>query len=176
MAEMSKEYGTALFMLAKETESVDEFEKALDLVADVFGENEEYIDFLASPAISLKERTSAINEAFEKVCPEHIVSFLSLLCERGRIREFESCVKEYKKLAEFSRNIVTARVKSAVELSEAEKEKLKKKLEKMSGYSVITECETDETLIGGMVIEMDGKLLDYSLKRRLHEVKDVISR
>ena len=176
MAEMSKEYGTALFMLAKETESVDEFEKALDLVADVFGENEEYIDFLASPAISLKERTSAINEAFEKVCPEHIVSFLSLLCERGRIREFESCVKEYKKLAEFSRNIVTARVKSAVELSEAEKEKLKKKLEKMSGYSVIVECEQDEALIGGLVIEMDDKILDYSLKRRLHEVKDVISR
>jgi len=176
MAEMSKEYGTALFMLAKEADSVDEYEKALEMVLGVFCETPEYIDFIASPAVPLKERTDALGEAFGESCPEHIVSFLCLLCERGRIREFADCVEEYKKLAEFSRNILTAHVKSAVELSENEKEKLKQKLEKMSGHSVIVECEQDEALIGGLVIEMDDKILDYSLKRRLHEVKDVISR
>ena len=107
--------------------------------------------------------------------PEHIVSFISLLCERGRIHEFSECVKEYKELCDASKRISTAIVTSSVELTEAEKEKLVKKLEKMSGRTVIADCRIDKSLIGGLIIEMDGTVLDGSVRSRLKEVKEVIS-
>lgn len=172
---MSKEYGEALFMLAAECNAADEYSAALDMVLSVFDENPEYVDFLATPSIPKTERIDALEKAFSDAVPEHIVSFIALLCERGRIREFGGCVKEYKELLDASKRISVAKVVSSVELTDGEKEKLRTKLEKMSGQSVILECSVDESLLGGIIIEMDGKVMDGSVRSRLQEVKEVIS-
>ena len=52
---------------------------------------------------------------------------------------------------------------------------LRLKLEKQSGRNVLLECSTDSTLLGGIVVEMDGKILDGSIRRRLQEVKEVMN-
>lgn len=176
MSQMSKEYAAALFMLAKENGAEEEYKVAIENVSDVFSKNPEYVEFLDSPAINIAERTQMLQKAFEPYVPEEIVSFLCLLCEKGRIREFEACVKEYEALFEFSRNISVAKIRSAVLLKETEIEKLKEKLSKMSSHTVAVECSVDETLKGGIIVELDGKIMDFSLKTRLNEVKDVISR
>lgn len=175
MAQISREYAEALFALAAEFNAADEYAAALDTVLAAFGENPEYMDFLASPSIPKAERIGALEAVFSDAVPEHIVSFLSLLCERGRIREFGGCVNEYKLLLDASKHISSARVISAVELTDSEKEKLQAKLEKMSGQTVILECSVDESLLGGIIIEMDGKVMDGSVRSRLKEVKEVIS-
>lgn len=176
MTEMSREYASALFMLAKENGTEVEYMKALELISEVFEENPSYLDFLASPAVSLGERIEMLKKAFSDFAPEHVVSFVSLLCERRRIREFFACVKEYKALYEFSKNVSVAKIKSAVQLTENEKERLKEKLSKMCARDIMLECSVDETLTGGLIIELDGKIIDFSLKTRLHEIKDVISK
>lgn len=172
----SREYGEALFALATEYGACDEYNNALDTVSTVFKENPEYTDFLASPSIPKAERIEALETAFSGRVPEHIVSFLSILCERGRIREFSGCVREYKALLDASKNVSLAKVVSAVPLTDSQKEKLQIKLEKLSGQTVILDCSVDKSLLGGLIIETDGKTIDGSLKRRLYEVKEVISR
>ena len=174
--EMSNEYGTALFALAKECAAEEEYKNALDTISSVFRENPQYIDFLASPSIPKNERIEAIEQAFAGQVPEHIVSFLKLLCEKGYIRSFQGCVTEYNALYDASQKIAVAKVISAVPLTDKEKDSLKQKLEKISGCSVHMECSADESLMGGLVVEIDGKVIDGTLRRRLHEVKDVISR
>ena len=176
MTEMSKEYGEALFALAKECDAVDEYKEALDTVTAVFRENPEYIDFLDSPSIAKNERTNAVELAFGGRVPEHIVSFLQLLCEKRHIRSFDGCVKEYNALYDASKKVSTARVTSAVPLTDKEKDGLRQKLEKISGNSILLECSTDESLMGGLVVEIDGKVIDGTLRHRLNEVKDVIGR
>ncbi len=176
MTEMSKAYGTALFSLACETHSETEYAQALETVAAVFRETPEYIDFLASPSIPKTQRVAAIEQAFADSIPEHVVSFVQILCEKGHIRSLEGCISEYKKLLDASQQISKATVVSAIPLTVREKERLKQKLEKMSGHSVVLECSADQSLMGGMVIEMDGKVIDGSLHHRLQEVKDVMSR
>lgn len=176
MTEKSKEYGTALFSLAMEEKAEKEYAEALDMIAGLFQENPEYMEFLASPGIPKAERIEAIDQAFGSSLPEYVVSFLKLLCEKGHIRSFQSCVSEYKKLLDVSLNISKAKVVSAVELTKEQKERLQQKLEKMSGHFVELNCSVDASLMGGMVIEMDGKVIDGSLQRRLQEVKEVMSR
>ena len=48
------------------------------------------------------------------------------------------------------------------------------KLEKVTGKKVNAFYFVDESLIGGLRIELDGKLYDGTVKKRLSEVKDVI--
>ena len=68
----------------------------------------------------------------------------------------------------------TAQVTSAVPLTESEKQQLAEKLSARFGRTVTLECAVDESLLGGMVVRVDGKVLDGSLRGRLHAVKEVM--
>ena len=127
MAQMSNEYGTALFELAKEDGKENEYSKLLDMILSIFSENPEYIDFLSSPSIAKSDKIESIDKTFGDYFPEYIVSFIQLLCERGRIRDFNNCVDEYNKLLDFSNNVSVAKVVSSIELTADEKEKIKEK-------------------------------------------------
>ena len=176
MTDIGREYGAALFMLAAEEEKTAAYFDALSAVKAAFEGESEYLDFLSSPNIPVSERTKALEDAFGSFLPENVLSFLQLLCEKGHAREFFACVEEYKKLLDQSMKVSVATVISAVALTETEKKKIKQSLKKISGHSVTLECSVDEKLLGGLVIQMDGKVIDTSLRTRLVEVKDVMSK
>lgn len=176
MTQIGKEYGAALFMLGCENHAKQEYAEALACAATIFKENPIYMEFLSSPNISMEERLCAIDEAFAASFPDEVVSYLKLLCEKGRFHCFEESVAEYKKLLDTSEHISEACVTSVVPLTDEQKSRLKEKLEKLCKNHVTVKYAIDATLMGGIVIEVDGKVLDGSLRHRLNEVKDVISR
>ncbi|MBQ3134586.1 MAG: ATP synthase F1 subunit delta [Oscillospiraceae bacterium] len=174
MAEISKEYAQALFLLACEEGRQKEYGQVLEQVKAVFEDQPDYPQLLASPAIPVAERLRTIEVAFADMTPEHVLSYLKLLCEKGRIGCFVESVNAYQALLDASEHIANAKITSAVELTEAEKQKLQLALERRCKGQVRAEYVVDESLLGGMVVEVDGSILDGSLRQRLSEVKEVI--
>ncbi len=175
MNEIAKEYGTALFMLACEKNEQKTYAEALESIKKTFLEDPQYTELLSSPGISLKERLCFIDEAFSNRVPEYVVSYLKLLCEKGRIQYFMESADEYKALLDASAHISNVKITSAVELTDTEKQKLINRLELMEKGKVHAEYFIDEALLGGLIIEVDGKVMDGSLRHRLHEVKEVMN-
>lgn len=176
MTQMDKAYAAALFALAQDEKREDATLEGLKAVLKQFEENPEYVDFLASPAIPKAERTAALETAFSDVLPEDVLSFLCILCQRGQIRLFPDCVEDFEWFYETSRKISTAVVTSVIPLTDAQQQKLQKKLEAVSGHQVRLTFQTDPSLMGGVRVELDGSILDGTLKHRLHEVKEVMNR
>ena len=175
MTEISNEYATALFSLALEEGSAKEYCSCLGIVADIFQKEPEYLEFLSCPTVPIAERTAAVDAAFGSF-PEHMVSFLKILCEKGRIGLFEECFDIYSKLlAEHERRSI-AKVTSAIELTDSEKTDLAEKLGRKMGTAVTLNCVVDPSIIGGLIIETDGKVIDGSIRGRLSEIKDVITK
>lgn len=174
MAEISKEYGQALFMLACEDGRQKEYGQVLDQVKAVFADQPDYAQLLVSPAIPMTERLRAVEVAFADWMPEHVLSYLKLLCEKGRIGCFVESVEVYQGLLDASEHIANANITSAVELTEEEKRKLQRALERRCKGQVRAEYFVDKELLGGLVVELDGNILDGSLRQRLSEVKEVI--
>ena len=175
MTQTNKEYAEALFTIAYEHGALEEYAQALSEIKTVIEENPEYLSFLDSPALPLSERLGAIDEAFSKGFPEYIVSFLKLLCENGRIRELPQCIEEFEALKKIASNITTATVYSAVELNVAAKDKLCRKLSKLTGKTVEAVYVTDPTLLGGIKVEIDGKTIDGSITNNLKRIKGVMN-
>ena len=175
MNDVSKEYGAALFMLACEENSKEEYGKSLEFLTNTFMESPEYLEFLASPGIPLGERLSAVESAFAECIPLNVLSYVQLLCEKGRIESFFEAAEEYKALLDASNRVSVAKITSAVELTDDEKTKLYNKLKAMSGGEVTMEYSVDGSLLGGLIVELDDKIMDGSLRNRLREVKDVIN-
>ncbi|MBE6667071.1 MAG: ATP synthase F1 subunit delta [Ruminococcaceae bacterium] len=176
MIDVGKEYGAALFMLACERNKKKEYAGELKLIEEAFKESTEYAEFLSSPSIPVKERLSAIESAFAGSLSEDVLSFFLLLCEKGRMPCLEIAINEYNALLDASERISTARVISAIPLTDGEKAKLKEKLEVMYKRTVNLECSVDENVLGGLIVEVDGNTMDGSLRYRLREVKEVMNR
>lgn len=176
MTNTINEYAEALFALAGEENIKDEIYSAVNEVDKIFNENPEYLELLASPVVAKNERIELINKAFGEFLPEYMLSFLKLLCEKGHIAQYSLCAKVFNELFSFSNKVSQALVTSAVELDDDEKQKLIKKLEKMCGHTVELDLVVDKSILGGMIIEMDGKIIDASMRRHINDVKDVISK
>ena len=171
-----KEYAEALYALSCEENIKEEIAEEIATVGNVFKENPDYLKLLSSPSIEISQRLGLLESAFKEAVHEYVLSFLKLLCEKGHIAFYKECAIEFEKLVAFSNKISKAKVTSAVELTSEEKEALLEKLEIKCGHKVELESSVDSTLLGGMVIEQDGKIIDASLKRRLSEVKDVMAK
>lgn len=163
-------------MLAREEDSLDAFSESIKTVSEAFLENPDYILFLRSPNIPKSERVATLDVAFGGRINGRVLSFLKLLCEHGKIAYFDECATQFERLKKWAENTVTARVKSAVELSNSQKSALKASLEKRTGKSVTLDTQVDSGLLGGLVVEIDGKLIDGSIKRNLADIREVISR
>jgi len=174
MSVLSREYAEALFALALEKDATQEYMLCLDTLSECFKEYPEFYQLLASPALPFEDRRDAFLAVYESSLPEYVCSFVLLLCQKGRMSEFSDCVSDYRKLLMASKRITRVKVTSARELTEAEKARLINKLEKTTASTVQAEYFTDPAILGGVILEYDGRVMDGSLIHRLQEVKDVI--
>lgn len=174
MAQTEREYARALFTLAVEENTVEQYCEELGTLKSILKDNPDYIEFLACPAIPLSERTASIDEAFGTM-PEYVVSFLKVLCENGRIRTVHACTEEFILLAMAHSNRTVADIYSAVPLDDKQKQNVINKLEKLTGKSIDPIYTVDESLIGGIKIDVDGKTYDGSIRHRLGKMKDVMN-
>ena len=176
MTETSKSYADALFSLALETNTVFETLMALKEMRNGIYATEGALDLLASPSIPKDERCAVLEKAFGDVQPEHVMSFVGILVQHGHIRELDDCLEAYTQLHDEHCRLSTAYVTSAVELTAGEKAELTEKLSRKFNRTIHLECAVDPSLLGGLVVRVDSKVIDGSLKHKLHEIKEVMNR
>ena len=174
MTDLSREYAEALFALATEKDQTKDYLDALDTAAALLEENPEYVELLDCPAVTRDERDGLLEQALGSLLPEQVLAFIQLLCAHGRIRSLNDCIGQYRLLYQTAVAMSTAQVVSAVPLTEQEKERLSAALTARMGRTVTLTCTVDESLLGGVVVRVDGKVLDGSLRSRLHAMKEVM--
>ncbi len=173
--EVDKEYATALFSLAKETGQEKEIYEGLAAVTEVFRKNPDYMSLLGSQSIPKEERAQVLDVAFGGRIPEDLLSFVSLLSDRNRIFSYYQCADEYNEMYLASLNRVIAKVTSAVALTGEKRSRILLAIAKKTVKEVVLESIIDPSIIGSIIVEYDGKILDGSVRRRIDTMKEVIS-
>lgn len=175
MSDVSKEYGGALFDLACEENIEFDILGQLRIVDGIVESNPEYVKFLTSPNIPKTDRLEAVEAAFGGRVHQYICSFLKLLTERGYGRYIRECISEYETRYYEYKGLVIAKVQSAVELSDKQKNAILTKLEKITGKEIELRCTVDPQLIGGMKILIGDTLFEGTVRAKLDGLKNKLS-
>ena len=175
MTTISREYAEALFELAVQAGVTKETSEGLETVVSALLQTPEYRALLASPAISKEERIAALNDAFRGKIPEVLRAILRMMVSRGHISALAGMARDYEELARGYRGESMALVTSAVPLKESEMVTLRAKLEKKLGRTVTLQCRVSPELIGGVRVEVDGRVIDGSIRNKLDEIKEVMN-
>ena len=167
MTQTARMYGGSLYELAVEEKLVETIGEQMEEIRRLFWENPDYMKLLCEPSIPWEERTSLVDQSFGTQAEKYLVNFIKLLCERNILREYGGCCDEFRRRYHADHGIAEAVVTGAVALSDAQMEALKQKLEKISGKKVSLLQKKDPSVVAGLRVELEGKLLDGTVQSRL---------
>ena len=168
-------YGQSLYDLAAEEGLSEEILKQMEAVQVIFKENPDYITLLLEPSIPRRERLGLLEEAFKGQVHPYLQNFLMILLENSLLRGFSACCRTYRESYNKDHGIEEATVTSAVALTEAQVKSLKSKLEAISGKTVILRQKVDSSVLGGLRVEIGGRLLDGTVMGRLADLRKKVS-
>lgn len=167
MTDMTAGYAQALFDLAREESRCGEFLEQLQVLDKAFSEEPKFLRLLATPNISKAERCQILDESFRQQVHLYVLNFMKVLTEKGEILHFHSCVKQFRGLYNEASGIISVLAVSAVEMTDAQKQRLKQKLESVTGKTVELETKVNPSCLGGVRLDFDGKRIDGTVKKRL---------
>lgn len=174
---VSTTYGDALFELALEEEKLSVMLEEVQAVKEIFHENEELLQLLAHPQMDKNKKIELVENIFKGRCSEHMTGFLVLVVEKGRQKDLISIFDYFIHKAKEYEGIGTACVSSAVPLSEEQKEAVKKRLLALTKYnSFEMEYQVDPALIGGLVIRIEDRVIDSSIRTKLFEMRKSLTK
>lgn len=165
-------YGTALFSATEDLGNTEEVNEELNEIAEIFKENPEFFELLKSPAVPNDEKKNVLAEIFSKQISETSLNFLYVLLDKRRAGGFFGMLKAFEKCKDEKKGVTSGIIYSAVEIPDAKIKKFEKETGALLQKNVELVNEIDTSLIGGIKVYIDGKLIDASIRRRLDDLKD----
>lgn len=171
---VARRYAAAFFDLACEMGQQQRLLEEMQEIGRLFEEEPAYGKLLAAPTLSGVQKHAMVDEAFGGWAHPMTVNFLKLLCDKGRVRGVPDIARDFKALYNEANHIAQAVVTTAVALEPASRQKLEARLEKLTGKRVEADYRVDPAILGGAVVEIDGREMKDTLQGRLEEMRRFI--
>jgi F-type H+-transporting ATPase subunit delta len=171
---IARRYASALFQAALQHRVVDEVQRDLEAAHGRIARDSALATFIRHPEIPGARKQEVIEAAFSSLQPVSL-SFLSLLVRRGRHEYLEAVIEEFRRLADEAQGLVRAQVSSAVPMTEQQKERLHRALERHTGRQVMLRYTVDPALLAGLVVATEDEVIDASARGRLEKLREVLA-
>ncbi len=174
MSKLAQRYAQALLM-AIEKHTPQELEQthiALTNFSEAWQSNEEFRELMQNPLVPMLTRRELLDQALTKLdFPSSLTRFLNIVFERNRIHLLPEMAVCFSALVDRRHQVVDVKITSAFDLSAVERQKITQSVQKkITGTPRYQYC-LDFSLIGGLIVEYEGKLLDGSIRSRLKQLE-----
>ena len=167
---VSERYAQSLYEVAKDEKQEKEYLEELTAVCGAFRENPDFLKLLTTPSIAFEDKQNVLKTVFEGKIRPFMLNFLMLTTEKGRIGLIHEMREAYKEQYYFENGIVEVLAVTAVPMSAALTDKLRGKMEQVTGKKVELKCSVDPSIMGGIVVKVNNEQFDTSLRTRLEEL------
>ena len=167
---LARVYSKAMLGLADEVGEADELLAELQELARSLDQNPELERFLTSPLVEDEDRAKVLEKLFRGRASDLMVDSLQVVNRKGRLSLVRAIVEGYRIEHRDLRGIADARVRTAVPLSEALRARVREAVVRVTGKQAHLIEKVDPAILGGIVIEVDGKKIDGSVASRLREL------
>jgi ATP synthase F1 delta subunit len=174
MPDVARVYAEALFEAGKDKGNLDALQSQLGQFTDAVSQNRELQVFLFSPYLSSAEKKDGLRRAISGAEPE-LVNFLELLIEKTRMPEIFRIRRRFEELWKEENKLIDVTVVSAVELDPDVVSKIGTEVERQTGERVELSSRVDESVLGGIVLQVGNMVVDASIRNRLEKLKKSVA-
>ncbi|MCA9015883.1 MAG: ATP synthase F1 subunit delta [Planctomycetaceae bacterium] len=174
-ASIAKVYAKAFLGSITETDkdsAIDEFTEFLNVA---ISQNPLFGKMLTSKSLNKDESLGLIDRVVAPHASELLTNFLRVLVRHERLDLLEQIFSQITKLRDTEAGKKAVVVRSAFELSENTLTSIKQRLSETLGFSPVIKTSIDQSVIGGLVIQVDDTVYDGSLRTRLKQLRGRLS-
>lgn len=169
---LAQRYAKSLIDIATEMKQLDKVKDDVLFLKSIVDKSREFVLMLDSPIIKPDKKYKVIKAVTKDNLSNITDKFLKLLCNKGREANLRGIISSFIQQFNSIRGLHTAKLTTAASISKDLINSFETKIKKSTSYdNVQLEVVVDDKIIGGFILEMEGKLIDNSIRRNLNEVK-----
>ncbi|HEY6699183.1 MAG TPA: ATP synthase F1 subunit delta [Acidimicrobiales bacterium] len=167
-------YAEALFGVARAEGTLGEVEDELFRFSQTLQGNDELRKALTDAGIPAARRQQIVEDLLGGKASPTTVALVSMVVGTGRARELPNIIKRLVEMSAAEANKEVAEVRSAVPLTDDQRDRLSKALEDATGKQVEVKVVVDPSVLGGIVAQVGDTVIDGSVRRRLDQLKNAL--
>ena len=173
--ETSERYALALFELSKENSELDIVEKNVSDFLELYSSSEELENFVKNPTQLYINQIRVIKE-ISKIMKfsKTLEKFFSILVVKRRIFYTKQIFSKFLILSSKKRGELTATLTSSKKLSSKEITTLNSELSQAIGSKIVFNNRVDESLLGGLKVQIGSLMIDTSIKNKLKKIEKLM--
>jgi F-type H+-transporting ATPase subunit delta len=166
-------YSLALYELANENNVLVQVEDQSSLILNLITSSKDFSSLIKDPTNNQEDLLKVINIISDNNKFENLLkNFLCFLISKRRFFYVNQILKSFIETCSKKRGELKAELKSAKELSSAEISKITDELTKNFSSKIKLNYKYDESLIGGLVVQVESTMVDTSIKNKLQQIEN----
>ena len=169
----AERYSLALFELSDERNVLSRIESQSLSLVNLINQNADFFNLIKDPTANQQDLTNVISKISESYEFESLFkNFLCFLIKKRRFFFIERILKSFIDTCSKKRGELKAELKSAKNLSSDEIIKITEVLTKNFSSKIKLNYKHDESLIGGLVVQVGSTMVDTSIKNKLQQIEN----
>jgi F-type H+-transporting ATPase subunit delta len=164
-------YAKALFEIARAEGSLDEVEDELFRFARSYESSDALRNALTNDMIPASRRQAIVEDLLGGKATSTTVQLVSMVVGSGRGRDLPAIIDILVQRASSSKNLEVAEVRSAIELTPDQQDRLRAALANATGKQVNLKVVVDPSVLGGLVATVGDTVIDGTVRTRLDQLK-----
>ena len=165
-------YSLALFELASESNSLSKIEENSHALLKLISSSKDFNNLIKDPTISREILNQVIKKISDNFNLEVLFkNFLSFLISKRRFFYVQQILKNFNEICSEKRGELKAELKSAKNLTQDEISKITQELSNNFKSEIKLNYIHDQSLIGGLVVQIGSTMIDTSIKKKLQQLE-----
>ena len=165
-------YSLALYELASESNSLSKIEENSHALLKLISNSKDFNDLIKDPTINRDILNHVIKNISDNFKLEVLFkNFLGFLIIKRRFFYVEQILKNFNEICSEKRGELKAEIKSAKNLTQEEIDKITQELSNNLKSEIKLNYTHDQSLIGGLVVQIGSTMIDTSIKKKLQQIE-----
>jgi F-type H+-transporting ATPase subunit delta len=169
----AERYSLALYELASENNVLSQVEDQSSSILNLISSSKDFSNLIKDPTNNQDDLLKVINGISNNNKFESLLkNFLSFLVTKRRFFYLEQILKSFIETCSQKRGELKAELKSAKKLSSDEISKITVELTKNFSSKIKLNYKYEESLIGGLIVQVGSTMVDTSIKNKLQQIEN----
>ena len=169
----AERYSLALYELSTESNVISQIEEQSLSVLKLLEQSQDFSNLIKDPTTSQDDLLKVVNTISENYKFDQLLkNFLSFLIQKRRFFFVERILKSFIEICSEKRGELKAELRSAKQLSNEEIKQITEELTKNFSSKIKLNYKHDESLIGGLVVQVGSTMVDTSIKSKLQQIEN----
>lgn len=174
MADRIDGYADALLSVAKAEGNLDEVEDELFRFGQNLAGSEQLRNALTDEMVPVERRQAIVEELLGGKASSVTGQLVGFVVGAGRGKDLPAIITRLVERAASEKDRTVAEVRSAVPLTDDQKNRLEAALANATGKQVVVKVIVDPSVLGGLVATVGDQVIDGTVRTRLDQLKALL--